>query len=211
MKTFTDFLLTEKFINSIAKSSEDAEAITIRSKWADAAWEILQNSYKEIGGIHGSGFNDIDDMIHNIPFWKLFISGGKLRAVVMYKDKGGRKLVALGSDGSPDGVKALAGIFNATFDKGFAELSGKALGFAIKSVGKDIIHQFAIKSDYVKELLRKDDVEPVTKDSLADLESDEIFMWNKFPFLHDRFYTREIGGNLHMKVLLGTPGVKLRK
>lgn len=41
-----------------------------------------------------------DDMVKNIPFWKLYTKNDKVIMALLYKDKNGRKIVALGIDGS---------------------------------------------------------------------------------------------------------------
>ena len=52
-----------------------------KRKYAEEAYAQLQKSYEKIGGIHGSGFKDVEDFIANIAFWKLrFGPDGKLVA-----------------------------------------------------------------------------------------------------------------------------------
>lgn len=89
--------LTEKFINLIGEKD-----IEKKREYADRVWDILQRSYAKIGGIKGSGFKSKEDMIKNIPFWKIMKSNGKVIAVKLYKDKNGRKSVAGGTDGSKE-------------------------------------------------------------------------------------------------------------
>jgi hypothetical protein len=98
MISFSDFLV---------EHVENLSSSEAKEKYVDEVWQILQDSYKYCGGIHGSGFKSKQDMIDNVPFWKLQKKGGKIVACVMYKDKGGRKMVALGSDGSAEGKKAV--------------------------------------------------------------------------------------------------------
>lgn len=74
--------LNERFVNIFS----DEET---KRKYASDVWDILQKSYADIGGIKGSGFKTIDDMVKNIPFWKLSVHDGVVDAVAMYKDKGG--------------------------------------------------------------------------------------------------------------------------
>ena len=101
MKTFKEFineqryqLLSERFINLIGDDER-------KEDYRDQVWNLLQTSYKPIGGIKGTGFKSPDDMVKNIPFWKMAVKDGKVEAVIMYRDKGGRKSVAMGSTGSP--------------------------------------------------------------------------------------------------------------
>jgi hypothetical protein len=39
-------------------------------------------------------------MIQNIPFWKLYTKDDNVIMAILYKEKNGRKLIALGIDGS---------------------------------------------------------------------------------------------------------------
>lgn len=73
----------------------------MKEKYKNEVWDLIQDSYSAIGGIKGSGFSSPDDMIENIPFWKVYTKNNKVLMVVLYKEKSGRKLVALGIDGSP--------------------------------------------------------------------------------------------------------------
>ena len=66
-------------------------------KYKDEVWNILQLSYQYIGGIKGSGFSSADEMVEKIPYWKLVKKNDKIVAVMLYKDKNGRKMVACGS------------------------------------------------------------------------------------------------------------------
>lgn len=34
-------------------------------------FDMLQKSYSDQGGVHGSGFESAEDMAHKIPMWKL--------------------------------------------------------------------------------------------------------------------------------------------
>lgn len=68
--SFIEFL-TESYINLFKEQEKE--------KYVDEVWDLIQTSYKPIGGIHGSGFKSKDDMIKNIPFWKLVKRGGKNR------------------------------------------------------------------------------------------------------------------------------------
>ena len=63
------------FQNFILINKNDNDSINRREKWVDQAWEMLNKTYAPIGGIKGSGFSSREDMIKNIPFWKLNIEG----------------------------------------------------------------------------------------------------------------------------------------
>lgn len=178
--SFKDYLLTETFKN-LFNSSE-------KEKWVDQVWDILQASYEKIGGIKGKGFSSKEEMIKNIPFWKIAVKGGKVVAVVMYRDKNGRKSVALGTDGTRAGKDQLIDIFKNDLHQGrsFGEKSGPALRFLQRNVPD--WEKYRIKADDVPEILGK-----------------TVKKTGKYT------YTRTIGGEEHEKMTLGTPGKKIVK
>lgn len=59
MITFSEFL-NESYVN-LFKPDE-------KKVYADEVYALLQNSYKKVGGLKGSGFNSPDDMVARIPF-----------------------------------------------------------------------------------------------------------------------------------------------
>lgn len=198
MKTFEEFLnesdnLNETYINLIGDKSKSE-----KEKYKDIVFELLQQSYAKIGGIAGSGFNDPDDMIKNIPFWKLCKKSGKIVAGKMYKDSNGRKSVAAFTDGTPIGKAALADITKNEFDRGMGEVSAAMLGFTIKHNGIDKVKHAAKTVDQAEKILGKKlsrEIEPEYSE--------------KYPQLKDYFYSREIGGEMHTKILLGTEGLPI--
>lgn len=92
MKDFIQFI-NERFINMFVGDEQ------LKKRYQKQVWSLIQNSYKSIGGIKTSGFES-EDSILDIPFWKLAVKSGKVEALVMYKDKDGRKSVAVASTGS---------------------------------------------------------------------------------------------------------------
>jgi hypothetical protein len=58
-------ILNERYIN-ILPSDTDA-----RRQYAPEVWDLLVNSYALVGGLIGKGFSSMEDMIENIPFWKM--------------------------------------------------------------------------------------------------------------------------------------------
>lgn len=169
-----------------------------KSKFADEAFELLQSSYAKLGGIHGSGFKNPKDLIANIPFWKIKLDkSGKICAGAFYKDKNGRKRVAIATDGSVAGKKAAADIIVSDLkqNRSYGEVSGPSLSFLVKLVGVSTVKDYAIDPSDLEEILG-DEV------FLPDEEDAEIL---KHPELAEFFYSREIGGSLHTKIALGTP------
>lgn len=183
------FLLTETYINVFDEKS--------KRKYIDDVWDILQSSYAKIGGIHGSGFSSKQDMIDNMPFWKLARVGGKIVAVAIYKDKKGRKRVAAGTDGSREGKTAFADIASSDLSQGrsYSELSGPSLVFVKKRY----------KGDLQKHLIKPQDVEAILGTKIEYPVGDQDAEVLLHPELKDYFYTREIGGGSHTKLMLGTP------
>lgn len=171
--TFKD-LLAESFKNLFNKA--DMEPV------ADEVFKILQTSYEKIGGLKGAGFSSPSDMVNSIPFWKLSYDGGKLVAVVMYKDTGGRKLVALGTDGSPAGKSRVSEILRVEFGRSYSELSGPILGI-VKKHFTEIYNQYVIPSEEVSALIGK-----------------EVTPTGEYT------YTRDFGGTQLEKELVGSPG-----
>ena len=182
-----EFILKETidnlFINDVEK----------RRKYAPQVFDILQKSYAPIGGIHGNGFSDPQDMIDNIPMWKLFRRGEEVKLVMMYKDKGGRKRVAIGTDGSREAKQELAKQIRdeALSGRAFGEISGPSLGFTKKILG-DQFDAIAVPYEKVIQVLKKE-YEAGTIKQVSDYE-----------------YERKIGGNWHTKVMVGQPGKTIR-
>lgn len=187
-------ILTERYVNLLDPDK--------KKQYVDEVWDMIQNAYKKIGGIRGSGFSSKEDMIKNIPFWKLAKVGGKLVAVALYKDKGGRKRVASATDGTEDGKNKLEAIGreDLTMERSYAEVSSNALKFILRrwKGDKDI-------EDYM--VLPKD-AEKILGDKLKYPVPEDDPEVIAHPQLKDYFYQREIGGHYHTKLMIGTPGKK---
>lgn len=193
--------ISERFVNAI----NDDE---LKNKYKDQVWDILQQSYAAIGGIKGSGFGSPDDMVEKIPFWKMVIKNGRVHAVVMYKDSGGRKSVAVGADGSDYAMKHLTDIFEQDIFRSFGEKSKAALGKIMKTVPWSILQDYTLTPQEAKRALRKDDIVAVT--DADEIPSDGEKTLARFPELRPYAYIREIGGKPAFKVAFGTPGKKIR-
>ena len=183
---FKDFnvIITEGYTNLFNAADKE--------KYVDEVWDMIQKAYASQGGIKGSGFKDKADLVKNIPFWKLGKTNGKINCVAMYKDKAGRKRVAIATDGTEDGKMRLLEIMmqDIKMMRCYVELSGKSLAFIAKNMD---VSKYAVPVDQVK---RKsdDEIHPVPGDD------PEI---HKHPNLKQYFYQREIGHHLHTKVMLG--------
>lgn len=191
----------------------DEEAIKKKEKWADEVWDMLQKSYAAIGGIKGSGFGSKKEMIHKIPFWKLKTRNGQLKLVVMYKDKGGRKSVAIGTDGSDEAKKLLAKQMKEELKRSFGEKSSAALGFTLKNIPWPVIEPFIQTPRQAQKTLGPEkDVIPIDKFDISKLSSGDMKTYKRFDFLRPYFYVRQLGDSdqYKLKVMIGTPGLKIR-
>lgn len=208
MKSFLKFTyepLSENYKNFIGPSSKND-----REKWADQVWSILQKSYAPIGGIKGSGFSSKQDMIDNIPFWKIYTKGDHVVAASFYKDKGGRKSVAIATDGSELGKKIVGDIFKASIGVSYGEKSGPALSTMMKNVGWDNLKNFILTPEQVRKITGENAI-PIAKFGHQNLDKKDLFTYEKFPELKPYFYVRELGGEMHLKVCIGTPNLPIIK
>jgi len=176
MKTFIEYM-AESYIN--LSNNDDKKKM-----YANQVFGILQKSYAKIGGIHGSGFSSPEDMIQNIPYWKLFKRDDTIIACILYKDKNGRKLVALGSDGSEEGKKIAKRMLRDDIERNraYGEVSDAVLKYLQKTYG-DELKEFLIPSTEVGKILKKE-VTPTG----------------------DYTYKRSIGGVEHEKAMYGSLG-----
>tara|TARA_R110002167_G_scaffold115987_5_gene290686 strand:+ start:659 stop:1267 length:609 start_codon:yes stop_codon:yes gene_type:complete len=202
MKTLNQFL-NERFVNAHPNDGE------LKRKWADRVWDLLQRSYADIGGIKGGGFENKESMIAKIPMWKMAVKDGKLLAVILYKDKGGRKSVAMGAEGSDQAKAIVANMFKQEVKRAYGEKSKAALGAMMKSMPWDVIEPFLMTPDQVKRT-SGDDVQPIAKMKTSDLPKDAQFTLNKYPMLKPYGYLRALGDEMIFKVSLGTTGKNIK-
>lgn len=167
-------LLSERYINLFTPEE--------KKPYVDEVWDMIQNSYSYAGGIKGNGFKSKEDMINNIPFWKLVKRDGKIVAVRLYKDKDGRKAVAAATDKSKIGSEEYKKIGKDDLKRSWVELSDKGLESIKKSLGDDF-YDYVIPVSIVIKKLPDDDIRPI----------DEYY------------YKRKIGGEWITKIALGNP------
>lgn len=194
MKTFLEWLqpideglLLEAFENLIGF---DDTVLEKKKKYTEDVWNILQDSYRSIGGIKGSGFATREDMMKKIWFWKLYKQKGRPVAVIMYKDRDGRKMVALGTDGSDKAKAAIRKMMldEISLSRSYGEASGPALKMVKKIFGMDKdagfegspLEKYMVPAEEVGAILKKN-VKPVSKYE----------------------YIRAIGGDDEKKVMFG--------
>jgi len=185
-------ILVERFVNLLGDDPE-------KDKYVDVVWDMITKSYARIGGVQGKGFSSKEDLINNIPFWKLVRKDGDIVAGAFYRDKEGRKRVAVATNGTDTGKVALASIMANDFDRAYFEVSDPSLGFMIKQVGLDFVQGYARSVEQAQQ---------ISGDELQAPPADDPHVV-KYPSLANNFYQRDIGGHMHTKIMLGTTGNKI--
>ena len=202
-KFISEQCLDERYVNAIGDRDID-----LKNQYKKQVWDLLQSSYAKNGGLMGSGFQSMEIMVQKIPMWKMVINNGTVEAVVLYKDKGGRKSVAMGSTGSPYAKKAISNLFPAELQRSYGEKSKSALGALMKIVPWSVLEPYAKTPAQVKKV-SKDTITSL-KDFKGTLPDDAKATLTKFPVLQPYGYFREIGGKLSFKVMIGTPGKTIK-
>ena len=178
MLSFSDFLLQETY-----KNFHDIES---RRKYANQVWKILEKSYKYIGGIKGSGFESIENMINSIPYWKICIKSDEVVAVALYKDKNGRKVVAYGSEQSEIGKKIIKRIIidDISRDRTYGEISDNVVKFVFRHFNKDQLNKYLIPAEQAITIVGGEVVDQFTYKRKIGNEYHENIM---FGYLHKSF------------------------
>lgn len=201
IKSFSQFVLSESYVNAFDEET--------KNMYKDQVWNMLKKAYAPIGGIKGSGFNNSDDMVKNIPFWKMDVYNEKVSAVVLYKDKGGRKSVACATDGSDRGKKKIIDMFKSdiTMKRSYGEKSKAALASVLKQFPEDVLMPYLVHPDRVQDIMKDDEIIPISSITDQSMISDDgKLSLSKFPFIFDFAYMRKIGNDYVFKVMIGTPG-----
>jgi hypothetical protein len=168
LKQLYNKLLLERYVNL----TDDSD----RRKYGQLVWNMLQDSYKDIGGYKGA--SSIDDLIASSSLWKLVRRNGKIVAFSLYKDLKGRKGIGVATDGTEEGKKALYDLWaeDLKLNRSWTEVSGKTEHIKLK-------HGFKpIPNKYAAEILNKE---------ILSLNPDGIH------------YTRLIGGVPYEKAIVG--------
>jgi hypothetical protein len=198
-------MLNESF-NNFLVGKDDAS----REKFIDSVWDMLQRSYEKIGGLKGSGFSSKDDMLKNIPFWKLYVVNGKLIMGMFYKDKTGRKLVALGTDESSKSKSILTQAMKQSFTNSYGEYSKHILAFILRNISHDLIKSYIIPPEAVARVLKNETIIIPTDDDLKRLDPRDLTIYKRYQKLRPYMYVREIGSELFLKIMIGTIGKSIR-
>ncbi len=202
MTSYKDYLITEKFVNLFLTDDDKSE----RAKYVDDVWDMLQKSYADQGGLLANGTRTKEDMINKIPFWKVGKVGGRVVSVIFYKDKGGRKRIALGGwPKDPDTMKSLVDTMKADvkFNRGWGEVSGKSWTFMRKTFPQSILMQLAIPVKTVIKLSPGKDIIPGIGPDVDPKYIPPNDAFKKF------YYQRNLKGDLHTKIAIGQPGQKI--
>lgn len=156
------FILNETYINLF--SEQDKE------KYKEEVYNLFQDTYKDIGGLKGSGFTSPDDMVKTFPMWKLNRKNGKIIFAAVYKDKNGRKCCAGAQDKSKQGLMVFKDFLKAELSTGrsWTEISGPVLKLAQK---------------WFPELLEQIRISPETMKNID----------NEVEIVSDKSYTRPLG------------------
>lgn len=202
---FKDFVnMNEAFLNAVGDRDKE-----IKHKYKVQVWDLLQKSYSAIGGIKGNGFGSPDEMVQKIPFWKMITKDSTVHAVVLYKDKGGRKSVAMGSNGSDFAKKHLANALSHEMTRAYGEKSKSSLGMVLKTVPWDILEPYLHSPDVVAKTLKGDHITPIKNVAKHLWPADAKITLQRYPKLIDYGYMRDIGGNQVFKVMIGTINKKI--
>lgn len=159
------------------------------NKYVDIVWDMLQNAYKEIGGFLTAKTKD--ELIKKSSLWKLVRRNNNIVAVAIYTSKkGGRKLIAVATDGTTMGKDALYSIIKEDIKmmnqrQAWAEVSGK-MEYLYNKMGGVVI-----PSKYVQNILKDKEI---------------------FGQKDDGHYSRNIKGEPHEKIMFGwiDPEIKQR-
>lgn len=180
MKSFSQYL--QEHVLSIGLNPDHEK---FREKHRHAIHNIIRDSYKDIGGYGGQGHGtkDESDAIHadiNDSAIKAVVRQGKVTAATLYKNKHGRKNVALGSDGTDQGKRDVKKTSLEDIEKkrAWGEYSGNAEKMK-RAQGAPIVHP--------------KHAEKLTGKKATPVDSE--------------YYKREIGGHEHKKIMLGHPKV----
>lgn len=198
-------IITERYVNLIGDDPR-------KSRYQDQVWSILNHSYASIGGLRGSA-SDLQSLA-KLPFWKLAVKDGRVIAVVLYKDKNGRKAVATGTDGSMAGKQAIGDIIRQEPKRSYAEKSKSSLSLFMKSFSDPT--QYLIPVHTVRQVLPNKQITPIKNQNpdrwpVSDAERDSIQKTlSRYPELADYGYFREIDGETLFKVMVGTPNLPIK-
>jgi hypothetical protein len=174
-------LLVEKILN--LHTSEE------KMKYADKIWDMLQRSYKKMGGFKSA--NSPEELANDPGYWKLVRRGSHITALGVYKkvpNTNNFKMIASATETEPDTEGAYKATEQGKKDyhmlknddiktkRAWTEVSGPAEKLMLKAGAKPIDNKYA---------------EFLTGKKILDLNNDGYH------------YTRLIQGEPHEKIIVG--------
>jgi hypothetical protein len=160
-----------------------------KMKYADKIWDMLQRSYKKIGGFKSA--NSAEELANDLGYWKLVRRGNHITALGVYKqvpNTDNFKMIASATETEPNpegdykateqGIKDYNMLKNADIKtkRAWAEVSGPAEKLMLRAGAKPIDNKYA---------------EFLTGKKILELNSDGYH------------YTRLIQGEPHEKIIVG--------
>ena len=127
-------------------------------------------------------------MLKLIPFWKVVRKNDIIIAVMLYKDKQGRKMITLGTNGTKEGKVELKRMIkdDVSLGRGYGEVSGPVLAVIKKMFTEKELEEFFVPSDTAIDVLNKTSKGAVPVDKFS--------------------YARKIGGTTIIKSMYGKIG-----
>lgn len=183
METFLQYL-EEKFLNPGFNPDHEK----YRELHRQDIHDILRNSYSKLGGYAGmkSGSDEESKTIHDDisnSHIKAVRRNGKISAVVLYKAKKGRKIVAAGTDKSDQGSKDFINIMKEDFKT--------------QADARNVWGEFSGPMQHIiKNKIKAPVVSPRSASELTGKET-KVLRRNR--------YKRTIGGKRMTKMILGKP------
>jgi hypothetical protein len=162
-------ILTERVRNLFGNLS--------KLQYGQQVWRVLQNSYASLPGGFGTA-SSLEELINTSGLWKVVTRDGKVSAVNIYRDQHGRKSIASGTDGTPQGKKDFMMIKgeDVKMQRAWAEVSGAP-----------------------EKILARIGAKPIPAKYASVLTGKEIL-----DYAEDGFhYTRLIAGHPHEKIMYG--------
>lgn len=85
---------------------------------------------------------------------------------------------------------------------------GASLATMMKTVPWEILKPYMLTPEQL-EKISGEKLISIEKFGLKNLDTNDQYTYNKFPILKPYFYVRELGGEMKLKVAMGTSGLKI--
>lgn len=179
MRLFEFTLLNEGVVNLFNPEQKTA--------YADEVFNMINNAYAYAGGIKARGLDTPEGMVANAPMWKIGKTAGKINSAILYKDKGGRKLVLVATDGTQEGKVRLKDMLQHEFERGYMEVSKGFESYIMKTfpdLAKKYMWQAQDAVNFMKQHGNHVELIPGK----------------------EHHYSRGLSGEIHPKLMIGTAG-----